>query len=61
MPLIFKKGESMMQLPGKKLLILGATAGETTLVKRAPDLGVYVIVTDYNTDYALSPATYIAD
>lgn len=61
MPLIFKKGESMTQLQGKKLLILGATAGETTLVKRAQKLGVYVIVTDYNTDYALSPAKYIAD
>lgn len=51
----------MMQLQGKKLLILGATAGETTLVKRAQELGVYVIVTDYNTDYTLSPAKYIAD
>ena len=51
----------MTQLQGKKLLILGATAGETTLVKRAQKLGVYVIVTDYNTDYALSPAKYIAD
>lgn len=51
----------MNKLKGKKLLILGATEGETTLVKRAQELGVYVIVTDYNTDYALSPAKYIAD
>ena len=51
----------MNKLTGKKLLILGATAGETTLVKRAQELGVYVIVTDYNTDYSLSPAKYIAD
>lgn len=51
----------MNKLLGKKLLILGATAGETTLVKRAQELGVYVIVTDYNTDYTLSPAKYIAD
>lgn len=51
----------MNRLTGKKLLILGATAGETTLVKRARELGVYVIVTDYNTDYTMSPAKYIAD
>lgn len=42
-------------------MILGASAGETTLVKRAQELGIFVIVTDYNTDYTLSPAKYIAD
>ncbi len=51
----------MDNLGGKKLLILGATTGETTLVKRAQELGVYVIVTDYNTDYTLSPAKNIAN
>ena len=48
-------------IKGKKLLILGATVSETTLVKRAQELGAYVIVTDYNTDYSLSPAKYVAD
>lgn len=56
-----RMGKEMNKLTGKKLLILGATAGETTLVKRAQELGVYVIVTDYNTDYTLSPAKYVAD
>lgn len=51
----------MDNLIGKKLLILGATTGETTLVRRAQELGVYVIVTDYNTDYTLSPAKNIAN
>ncbi|MGN1157366.1 MAG: acetyl-CoA carboxylase biotin carboxylase subunit family protein [Agathobacter sp.] len=46
---------------GKKLLILGATTGEVSLVKRAQSFGVYVIVTDNNTDYTLSPAKYVAD
>lgn len=49
------------KLQGKKLLILGATSGETTLVKRAKNFGIYTIVTDNNTDYALSPAKNIAD
>lgn len=35
-----------MNLTGKKLLILGATAGEISLVKRAQKYGIYVIVTD---------------
>lgn len=48
-------------LKGRKLLILGATAGELTLVKRAQELGVYVIVTDYNSDWSYSPAKYVAD
>ncbi|MBN1069258.1 hypothetical protein DVW02_14880 [Clostridium botulinum] len=49
------------ELKGKKLLILGATSGETTLVKRAKSLGIYTIVTDSHTDYELSPAKKIAD
>lgn len=48
-------------LKNKKLLILGATPSEVSLVKRAQELGVYVIVTDYNTDHALSPAKDVAD
>ncbi len=44
-----------------KLLILGATAGETTLVKRAQELGLYVVVTDNHTDYSFSPAKLVAD
>lgn len=49
------------QLQGKKLLVLGASSNETTLVKRAQSLGVYTIVTDYNQDYDISPAKKIAD
>lgn len=48
-------------LKGKRLLILGATPSEVTLVKRAQSFGVYVIVTDNHTDYSLSPAKYYAD
>lgn len=50
-----------MNLQGKKLLILGATANEIPVVKRAQSLGVYVIVTDYNLDHRLSPAKDVAD
>lgn len=48
-------------LKGKKLLILGATAGEVSLVERAQNQGIYVVVTDSNLDYKLSPAKYVAD
>ena len=50
-----------MNLTGKKLLILGATAGEISLVKRAQKYGIYVIVTDNHTDYTLAPAKNVAD
>ena len=46
---------------GKKLLILGATSGEVTLVQRAQELGAYVIVTDNHVDWSFSPAKSIAD
>lgn len=46
---------------GKKLLILGATPNEIPLVKRAQELGAYVITTDYNLDYDKSPAKKISD
>ncbi len=46
---------------GKKLLILGATAGEISLVQRAQKLGAYVIVTDNHEDWALAPAKNVAD
>ena len=45
----------------KKLLILGGAPNETTLVKRAQELGFYVIVADYYTDLKLSPAKAFAD
>lgn len=45
----------------KKLLILGATSGEISLVKRAQEFGVKVYVTDNHTDYDLSPAKKYAD
>ena len=51
----------MNRLKGMKLLVLGASPDEITLVKRAQEFGIYVIVTDYNTDRKLSPAKDIAD
>lgn len=48
-------------LAGKKLLVWGASVNEITLVERAQEYGVYVIVTDYNLDYNLSPAKKLAD
>lgn len=45
----------------KKLLILGATASEISLVKRAQLQNIYVIVTDNHTDYSLAPAKEVAD
>jgi len=46
----------------KKLLILGASALETEVVRRAKQLGYYVIVTDnYKNPEANSPAKYEAD
>lgn len=49
------------RVSNKKLLILGATAGEISLVQRAQKYGIYVIVTDNHTDYTLAPAKYVAD
>lgn len=51
----------MNDLRGKKLLILGGSVDEISLVRRAQELGVYVIVTDYNLDRTLSPAKNLAD
>ena len=48
-------------LQGKKLLVLGATSGEISLVKRAQEFGIYVIVTDSHKDWTLSPAKQYAD
>jgi len=45
----------------KKLLILGATPNEIPVIKRAQELGAYVITTDYNTDHILSPAKDVSD
>lgn len=51
----------MHDLSGKKLLILGGQPNEISLVKRAQQLGVYVIVADYHLDRTLSPAKNVAD
>ncbi len=51
----------MGSLKGKKLLILGASANEISIVERAKELGIYTIVTDYNKDHRLSPAKDAAD
>lgn len=45
----------------KRLLVLGASTSEIPLVIRAQELGCEVTVTDYNTDWSLSPAKQIAD
>lgn len=47
-------------LKGKKLLILAGGANLVTLVRRAKELGVYTIVTDYY-DATVSPAKKEAD
>ncbi len=51
---------SEQSLKGKKLLILAGGPNLVTLVKRARDLGVHTIVTDYY-DLETSPAKKIAD
>ena len=50
----------MKTLLGKKLLILAGSAHEIDLVKRAQELGVYTIVTDYY-DEIVSPAKAVSD
>lgn len=51
----------MNRLKNKKLLILGASVEEVSLVRRAQSFGIYTIVTDYYTDHAMSPAKDVAD
>lgn len=48
----------MKELEGKKLLILGGIRLACDIVRRAQEMGAYVVVADYNTD---SPAKQIAD
>ena len=50
----------MEELKGKKLLILGGNALTMDIVEKAKDLGVYTIVTDWNS-IERSPAKRIAD
>lgn len=47
-----------MDLQGKRLLVIGANGNICNAVKRAKELGVYTVVTDYFED---SPAKKIAD
>lgn len=49
------------ELEGKKLVVLGGTQNESTLVRRAQELGIYVIVADYYTDLKLSPVKAYAN
>lgn len=49
----------MEDLRGKKLLVLAGSAHEMDLVRRANELGIYTIVTDYYTS-EVSPAKTIA-
>jgi formate-dependent phosphoribosylglycinamide formyltransferase (GAR transformylase) len=48
----------MMDLSGKRLLIMGGVPNARDIVKKAHELGVHVMVTDYLED---SPAKKIAD
>lgn len=48
----------MKEFEGKKLLILGGVRLACDIVRRAQEMGAYVVVADYNTD---SPAKMIAD
>lgn len=48
----------MKEFEGKKLLILGGIRLACDIVRRAQEMGAYVVVADYNTD---SPAKLIAD
>ncbi len=50
----------MEQLNGKKLLILGGNALTMDIVEKAKDMGVYTIVTDWNS-IEKSPAKKLAD
>lgn len=50
----------MLELKGKKLLILGGADVHSKIVKAARELGVYTIVTDY-LDPVNSPAKLLAD
>ncbi len=51
----------MEKLKGKKLLILGGSENEISLVQRAKELGIYAVVADYYEDYEISPAKKFAD
>lgn len=44
-----------------KILVLGATSNEISIVKRIQAMGMYAIVTDYHADWHNSPAKYVAD
>lgn len=48
-------------LEGKRLLVIGATDNEVELVKRAQELGAWVIVTDNHFDWGDAPAKFVAD
>ena len=48
----------MIDLKGKKLLIIGATTTECDIVRYAKAAGIYTIVADYLPD---SPAKKVAD
>lgn len=44
-----------------KILVLGATSNEISIVERIQAMGMYAIVTDYHTDWHNSPAKCVAD
>lgn len=50
-----------MKVETKKVLVLGATCHEISIVERIQQMGMYAIVTDYHKDWHNSPAKYVAD
>lgn len=44
-----------------KILVLGATSNDISIVERVHEMGMYAIVTDNHTDWHDSPAKYVAD
>lgn len=53
-----ERDEMKIELKGKKLLLIGGIQRTCVIVRRAQELGVYVVVADYDPD---SPAKKIAD
>lgn len=53
--------ERMQDFCGKRLLILGASPSEVSLVERAKKYGIYTIVTDNNPDHNIARAKQYAD
>ena len=56
-----KERKKNSPLAGKRLLVVGASHNEIDLVRRAQELGAYVVVTDNHLDWDDAPAKKVAD